>query len=146
MKLRNLILIAAGGIGLLTWVPAQVTGIGGRGTGADIGTKPVAPKSETTVTIKVGSIRNWKSVEGTEISAELVSWPINDPKAATADPATLKFDIVRGGQIRLRRAGKVFVLPLARLSESDRSYVAGVESAAKKGSKKPDAVEAPPKP
>lgn len=114
-----------------------ITGIGRRSTGSDIGTKPEAAKTETSVTIKLGPARAWKSVEGTTITAELVSWPVTDPKAATADPATLKFDIVRDGQVRLRKNGKVSVLALTRLSEADRAYVAALEETTKKGVKTP---------
>jgi hypothetical protein len=114
----------------------QVTGIGKRQTGADIGPKTAPPKTETTVTVKLGPLRSWKSAEGTEISAELISWPITDPKAATADPSSLVFEVVRNGQVRLRKNGKVFVLALDRLSEADRSYVAGIVKATTKTPKK----------
>jgi hypothetical protein len=115
-------------------VSAQsITGIGKRTTGADIGGKPAVPKTETTFTVKLGAARDWTNVDGTAIHAELVSWPINDPNAATADPATLKFDIVKQGQVRLRMKGKTYVLPLAKLSEGDRAYIAKIEAATKKG-------------
>ena len=116
---------------------AQGVDIGGRGTGAGIGARIPQGKTETSVTVKLGPVRTWKSAEGAEISAELISWPVTDPKAATADPATLKFDVVRNGQVRLRKAGKVFVLPLARLSEADRAYVSKIEAAAAKPAKNP---------
>ena len=114
-----------------------ITGIGRRTTGSDIGTKPEAAKTETSVTVKLGPARAWKNVEGTTITAELVSWPVTDPKAATADPATLKFDIVRNGQVRLRKGGKISVLALTRLSEADRAYVSALEASTKKGAKTP---------
>lgn len=111
----------------------SITGIGRKNTGADIGPQPVVPKTETSVTVKLGPVRNWKDAAGKEISAELISWPVTDPNAAKADPATLKFDVIRNGQVRLRKAGKVFVLPVSRLSESDRAYINQVEATTKKG-------------
>jgi len=113
----------------------SITGIGRKNTGADIGPQPVVPKTETTVTVKLGPVRNWKDTAGKEISAELISWPVTDANAANAakaDPATLKFDVIRNGQVRLRKAGKVFVLPVSRLSESDRAYISQVEATTKK--------------
>lgn len=129
--------IISGAVVLSTVAPAQGVDIGGRGTGAGIGAKIPQSKTETSVTVKLGPVRAWKSAEGTEISAELISWPVTDPKAATADPSSLKFDVVRNGQIRLRKAGKVFVLPLARLSEADRSYVSKIEAATARPVKSP---------
>lgn len=126
-----------GAAGAATPLQAQRTDIGGRGTGAGIGAKIAPAKTETSVTVKLGPVRTWKNAEGTEIAAELVSWPITDPKAATADPATLKFDIVRSGQVRLRKNGKVFVLPLAKLSDADRAYISSLEAATKKAAKSP---------
>jgi hypothetical protein len=137
MSRRSPAIAALMGAITLASVSAQNTDIGGRGTGAGIGAKIAPGKTETTVTVKLGPVRTWKSVEGIEIAAELVSWPLTDPKAATADPATLKFDIVRNGQIRLRKNGKVSVLPLTRLSEADRAYVAALETATSKKAQKP---------
>jgi hypothetical protein len=136
MKLR-FYAAAAGAAAITAGALAQGVDIGGRGTGAGIGAKIPQGKTETSVTVKLGPVRNWKSAEGTEIAAELISWPVTDPKAATADPATLKFDVVRNGQVRLRKAGKVFVLPLARLSEADRAYVSKIEAATTKPVKTP---------
>ena len=136
------VVVAAAGV-LAAAVPVaftdaqSITGIGKKNTGADAGAQPVAPKAETSVTVKLGPVRNWKDAAGKEISAELISWPVTDPEAAKADPATLKFDVVRNGQVRLRKAGKVFVLPLSRLSEGDRAYVSQVEATTKKGKAQP---------
>ena len=136
MKLR-FYAAAVGVVAITAGACAQGVDIGGRGTGAGIGAKIPQGKTETSVTVKLGPVRNWKSAEGTEIAAELISWPVTDPKAASADPATLKFDVVRNGQVRLRKAGKVFVLPLARLSEADRAYVSKIEAATTKPVKNP---------
>ncbi|MGI8603964.1 MAG: hypothetical protein ACR2OZ_13345 [Verrucomicrobiales bacterium] len=100
------------------------TNIGRRDTGVSPGLKPsTGAKIESTTIVKLGTARNWRSADGKQIVAELVSWPVTDPQAAEKHPRDLKFDVVRDNQVRLRKDKQTFTLPLGRLSPEDRLYL-----------------------
>ncbi len=106
---------------------ASFTNRGGSSTaGVTPSPAPAAP-AETTVVLKLGPTRVWRNHEDKEIVAELISWPVTDPGAAKKDPAQIKFDIVREGQVRLRKDKQIFVLALDKLSAEDQMYVKQVQ-------------------
>jgi hypothetical protein len=120
-------------VGTLSLAAQTSTNIGGRSTGVSPGMKPsVARTIESTAVMKLGAPRTWKSADGREIAAELVSWPIANVQAAQKDPQSAAFDVVRNGVIRLRKEGKTFALALDKLSAEDQAYVKQVIAAVSK--------------
>ena len=108
----------------LTAFSQSNTNIGRRSTGVTPGMNPsTGAKIESRTIVKLGAARNWTSVDGKVVVAELMSWPLDDPKATSKDVSELKFDVVRGGQIRLRKNQQTFTLPVKRLSADDQAYV-----------------------
>ena len=105
-------------------VAQTATNIGRRNTGVTPGMKPsTGAKIEPRTVMKLGAVRNWTSSDGKVVAAELMSWPITDPEATSKDIRDLKIEVVRDGQIRLRRGTATFNLALKRLSAADQAYV-----------------------
>lgn len=109
---------------------------GGGSAGIGVGRAPASAPS-TVTHLKLSPIREWRSEDGRTIHAELMSWPVQDPEAATRKVEELSFDVVRDGRIRLRRNDKIFALPLSRLSEEDRAFVAGLAKRLRKNGGSP---------
>ncbi len=130
-------------LSLLVAAPAWAQGgsnrVIDRGGGADVGIRPsdVKPQVTTSAVVKLGAARTWKSADGREMTAELVSWPLSAEAAAEKDPAKAKFDIVRNGQVRLRRDKTTFTLALDKLSPADKAYVGETAAKVKKAQAAP---------
>jgi hypothetical protein len=111
--------------------PAQSarTEIGGGGGGSSVRIEraPGDTKPQTVTQLKLAPIREWTNAEGKKIHAELLSWPVSDPDAATKPVAELEFDIVRAGKVRLRVRDKIHAVTLSTLSEPDQAFVRELE-------------------
>ncbi len=110
---------------------AIVRDAAGGGSGVGV-VAPARTKVVTkVVTVKLSPLRKWTSIDGKQMMAELLAWPIDDPAAAEKKLEELKIEVVRVGKVRLRkggRGGKTFVLALDRLAEADRVFVRGVDA------------------
>jgi hypothetical protein len=105
---------------------------GGTDTGATVQTveKPVRHVAH----IVLSESRMWTSTEGKPLDAKLLAFedlvaeaPAGAAPEMPAPPA--RPTVVRNSSVRLLVGKKAVVVPLAKLSEADREFVAGIEAA-----------------
>ena len=115
---------------------------GGRtDTGATV--KPSEKSVRYVTHVVLFEYRMWSNTEGKPLEAKLLAFedliaeaPTGTTPEMPAPPAHPT--VVRNGNVRLLVEKKAVVIPLSRLSESDREFVAGIEAAlAKKADREP---------
>ncbi|CAN5310112.1 hypothetical protein BH23VER1_BH23VER1_26030 [soil metagenome] len=119
----------------------RIVGSGDAGGGAGATVTPRQTVTSLSAVAKLGPSRQWTNAEEKTIVAELVSWPIADPEAATKGVDELKIDVIRDGKVRLRMGEKTHTLALESLSTADQNYIKGIAQQIAKGG----AEEAAPK-
>lgn len=161
---RNLLPLALAALPLLGAAPlarAQVVpatpgkfttrGVGGAsGTGsATIGLAPSKPQTtvRTVTYIALSEPRQWKSTDGKSLLGKLIAFEDAvvetkveagaKPPPAPAPTLPPHPTVVREGRARLLVDHKAYEVPLERLTEDDRKFVAGIQAAVAAKAKPP---------
>ena len=114
-------------------------GFNGGDVGATVRPSQVKPTVQQTTYITLGESRQWTSVEGKVIEGKLIAFEQSVQKSADESappPDATQLTVVRDGKARLLVKSKPVELPLERLSEPDRAFIAkireGIAAQAKK--------------
>ncbi len=114
-------------------IPANPRVFDSRKTGATTGGVLGEPDRQPGMTryvtyLVLSDSRQWTSADGRPLTGKLIAFEdlvVETPQGAQPEPPQPPEHptVVRDGKVRLQVDGKAFVVPLERLSESDRAHI-----------------------